>query len=246
MAFSRDFFLLPLSTPEWMLKILMSFIINLAIAPPSATYFRYQVRTLISSVILGLTCIAVVYFGFDTDFICFIGLPYTLGYFVADCLRFLFFGKNLFPEALAHHIIMIACWFPLGNEISTNMYGAGSTSWARALFASGGLAEIPVVFLQIRVMLMIKLEKHHWIWTLNTIFLLCTYFYYRIYNYFFLILQIWERRPLFIEQEIMPVWWLGICGYAFTCLASTGWYLMLLKSVSKGIYFIPKTKQKSS
>ena len=30
------------------------------------------------------------------------------------------------------------------------------------------------------------------------------------------------------------------------CLASTGWYLMLLKSVSKGIYFIPKTKQKSS
>jgi len=163
-------------------------------------------------------------------------LAFSQGYFIADALLY---GTRREHWVLVHHGWMVIAHHPIGEPLRLcQMMGCGDANVAVWLSATGYLAEISTVFLNIR-WFHHKLLKKHCLWyTINSALLLLTYPIARVAAVPFILGgSLWPRWGMYSERGLGGLVVFTTVTYTAMSLMSAYYtYTLFAKGLSRALY----------
>ena len=166
-------------------------------------------------------------------------LPFSLSYFLADILWYCLPRRDL--TMTLHHLVMVGCHYPVGEDIGAYVGGAGRTDWCVWLSLVGYLSEWTTLILNLRWLLAHTLTKHHVTFTIISLLLLGSFIGRVLLFPYLLLVHILPRYDDYITMQQIWTFFTIVFGHLVVLQLSIQWIAAILHlGFGNFIKFSPK------
>jgi len=167
-------------------------------------------------------------------------LPFSISYFLADIIWYCLPHRDITMSL--HHLVMIGCHYPIGEDIGAYVAGAGRAEWCIWLSMVGYLSEWTTALLNVRWLLAHTLVHHHLSFTVISLCLLMTYIFRLVLFPYLIVFHIFPRYAEYAQTQQVLTFYIMVLGHLVVLQLSIQWVALILKfGLRKFLIFAPKS-----
>lgn len=180
-----------------------------------------------------------------------VGIPMSVAYFIGDVFWYVIPGRysplsssrSFDGLIFFHHVVMIACHYPVASPQGAALCGAGSALWATRLSLLGYLCELSNPLMNYRWWLMQTLESHRVDFSVVVVLLFASFALRIGLLAYLLAAVILPKAALFVEAKQVFIYAMCVTGHAVILLLSLYWLHVLTKAgMKRMLIFVPQKK----